>query len=119
MVLSRSMLCPSRVPFHGLVPGAVATPVGQIALPITFKTQENFCTETIQFEVTDFVTAYNTFLGPPTLYKFLVIPHYAYLVLKMPGPRGIIAIRGDVKRAFDYDRESCKIADKLTASAEL
>jgi hypothetical protein len=31
----------------------------------------------------------------------------------MPGPHGIISIRGDVKRAFDCDRESCKTADKL------
>jgi hypothetical protein len=106
MGLSRSLLCPSRVPFHGIVPGAAATPVGQIALPITFGTRENFCTETIQFEVADFETAYNAFLGQLALSKFMVVPHYAYLVLKMPGPRGVISIRGDVKQAFDYDRES-------------
>jgi hypothetical protein len=28
MGLSRSMLCPSQAPFHGIVPGAAATPVG-------------------------------------------------------------------------------------------
>jgi hypothetical protein len=50
--------------------------------------------------------------------KFMVIPHYAYLVLKMLGPRGVISIRGDVKRAFDYDKESCETADRLTASVE-
>jgi hypothetical protein len=49
----------------------------------------------------------------------MVIPHYAYLVMKMPGPRGVFSIRGDVKRAFDCDRESCKTADGLMASAEL
>jgi hypothetical protein len=49
----------------------------------------------------------------------MAIPHYAYLVLKMPGPCGIISIRGDVNRAFDYDRESCKTTDRLMASAEL
>jgi hypothetical protein len=32
MGLSRSLLCPSRAPFHGIVPG-VATTLGQIALP--------------------------------------------------------------------------------------
>jgi hypothetical protein len=106
MGLSRSLLCPSHVPFHGIVPGAAATPISQIALPITFGTRENFCTETIQFEVADFETAYNAFLGQLALSKFMVVPHYAYLVLKMPGPRGVISIRGDVKQAFDYDRES-------------
>jgi hypothetical protein len=58
-------------------------------------------------------------LGWPALSKFLEILHYAYLVLKMPEPCGILSIRGEVKRAFDYDRESCKIADTLTVSAEL
>jgi hypothetical protein len=50
---------------------------------------------------------------------FMAIPHYSYLVLKMPGPCGVISIRGDVKRAFDCDRESCDIADRLTVSIEL
>jgi hypothetical protein len=49
----------------------------------------------------------------------MVIPHYTYLVLKMPGPCTIISIRGDVKRAFEYDRESCEIADRLMPSTEL
>jgi hypothetical protein len=58
-------------------------------------------------------------VGQPTLSKFMVIPHYTYMVLKMPGPCGIISIRGDVRRAFDCDKESCETADRLTASAEL
>jgi hypothetical protein len=119
MGLSKSLLHPSRAPFHGIVPGATATPVGQIALPVTFGTRENFRMETIQFEVIDFETAYNAFLGRLTLSKFMAIPHYAYLVLKMPGLRGIISIRGDVKRAFDCDGESCETADRLIVSAEL
>jgi hypothetical protein len=60
--------------------------------------------------VADFKTAYNAFIGWPTLTKFMAIPHYAYLVLKMPGSHGVISIRGDVKRAYDYDKESCKMA---------
>jgi hypothetical protein len=51
--------------------------------------------------------------------KFMAISHYAYIVLKMPGSCGVISIRGDVKRAFDYDRESCETADRLLASVEL
>jgi hypothetical protein len=50
---------------------------------------------------------------------FMEIPHYAYLVLKMPELHGVISIRGDVNRAFDYERESCEIADRLTAFVEL
>jgi hypothetical protein len=36
------------------------------------------------------------------------------MVLKMPGPYGVISIRGDVKWAFDCDRESCEMADRLS-----
>jgi hypothetical protein len=101
MGLSRSLLRPSQAPFHGVVPGTTATPIGQISLPVTFGTRKNFQTKNIQFEVADLETAYNTFLGLPALTKFMAILHYAYLVLKMSGPRGVISIRGDVKRAYD------------------
>jgi hypothetical protein len=45
--------------------------------------------------------AYNAFLRWPTLTKFMAIPHYAYLVLKMPGPHGAISIREDIKHTYD------------------
>jgi hypothetical protein len=119
MGLSRSALRSSRVPFHRIVPGAAVTPVGQITPPVTSGTPENFRTEYMQFEVADFETAYNAFLGRPALTKFMAIPHSTYLVLKMSGPNGVISIKGDVKRAHDCDMESCEMADMLLASAEL
>jgi hypothetical protein len=119
MGLSRSLLRPSQAPFHGVVPRIAATPIGQLSLPITLGTRENFWAENIQFEVADFETAYNAFLGRPALTKFMAISYYAYLVLKMPGPRGVISIRGDIKRVYDCDKESYEMANKLTASAEL
>jgi hypothetical protein len=62
---------------------------------------------------------YNTFLGWPAITRFMAIPHYAYLVLKMPGPCGVISISGDVKQAYDYDKERCDTADRLAVSTEL
>jgi hypothetical protein len=73
----------------------------------------------LQFQVADFEIAYNTFLGRQALTKFMEIPHYAYLVLRMPGPHGVISIRGDVKHAYDYDKERCEMANRLTTSVEL
>jgi hypothetical protein len=49
----------------------------------------------------------------------MAIPHYTYLVQKMPGPRGVISIRGGIKRAYDCDKESCEMADRLATSTEL
>jgi hypothetical protein len=100
-----------------MVPSAAATPIGQISLHVTFRTRENFRTKTIQLEVVDFGIVYNAFLGWRALTKFIMILHYAYLVLKMPAPCGVILIRQDVKRAYDCDKESYEMADRLTASA--
>jgi hypothetical protein len=73
----------------------------------------------VQFEVADFETAYNTFLGRSALARFMMIPHYAYLVLKMLDPNGVILIKGDVKQAYDYDQKSCETVDALLAHVEL
>jgi hypothetical protein len=89
MGLSRSPMHMSRAPFHGIVPSVAAMPIGEISLLVIFRIQENIRTETIQFEVVDFETAYNNaFLGWLALTKFTAIPHYAYLVPKMSGPWG-------------------------------
>jgi hypothetical protein len=63
--------------------------------------------------------AYNAFLERSTLTKFMLIPHYAYLVLKMSGPNRVISIKGDIKRAYDCDCESYEMLDTLLASIEL
>jgi hypothetical protein len=119
MGLPSTTLCPNQALFHGIVLGVVATPVDQITLPVTFETRGNFHTENLQFEVADFKTVYNSFLEWSALTKFMAIPHYAYLILKMPGRHGVIFIRGDIKRAYNFDKESCEMADRLTASVEL
>ena len=46
----------------------------------------NYHIEHINFYVADFNTAYHAILGRPALAKFMVIPHYAYLGLKMHSP---------------------------------
>jgi hypothetical protein len=63
MGLPKSVLHPYRAPFHGIVPRAAMTPIGQITLPVTFGTQENFRIENLQFEVANFEIAYNAFMG--------------------------------------------------------
>jgi hypothetical protein len=83
-----------------------------------FRIQENFLIEYMQFEVANFEMAYNAFLRRPTLTKFMAIPHNAYLVLKITCQNGVISIKGDVKRTYDCDTESCEIADRLLASVE-
>jgi hypothetical protein len=87
-----SRLGPSR-PFYGVGPQPVY-PLGSIALPVTFGTEENFCTENVQFDVADVNLPFNAIIGRPALYRFMAIAHYGYLVLKMPSPAGVLTVRG-------------------------
>ena len=119
MGLPRSELRSCTAPFHGVIPGASSTPIGQITLLVTLGTPENYRTEYMQFEVVDFQAAYNAVLGHTGLTKFMAIPHYAYLVLKMPGPAGVITLRRDHQKAYECDRESCDLADTMIASLDL
>jgi hypothetical protein len=65
-------------------------------LPVQFGTAEHFRTDYINFVVADFDGTYHAILGRPVLTKFMVVPHYSYLVLKMPTEHGVLAIRGSV-----------------------
>jgi hypothetical protein len=51
---------------------------------VTFGTPENYRTKFLRFEVVRFVCGYNTIIGRPRLAKFMAIPHYPYMILKMP-----------------------------------
>jgi hypothetical protein len=105
------MLTKSTSPFYGIVPGNAAIPLGSVVLPITFgETRENYRTEYIKFEVADFETSYHAILGRPAIAKFMVVPHYTYLVLKMPSPAGVLSLQGNLKISFDYDTEAVALS---------
>jgi hypothetical protein len=101
------MLTKSTSPFYGIVPGNAAIPLGSAVLPVTFgETRENYRTEYIKFEVADFETSYHAILGRP----FMAVPHYTYLVLKMPSPTDVLSLQGDFKISFDCDTEAVELA---------
>ena len=89
MGVDRTHLHPIRAPFHGVVPGKQAMPLGQINLPITFGDQFNYRTETLTFEVVGFPRTFHAILGHPCYAKFMAIPNYTYFKLKMSGPHGV------------------------------
>jgi hypothetical protein len=105
------MLTKSTSPFYCSVPGNVAIPLGSVVLPVTFgETRENYHTEYIKFEVADFETSYHAILGRPAISKFMAVPHYTYLVLKMPSPSEVLSLQGDLKISFDCDTEAAELA---------
>jgi hypothetical protein len=81
-----------------------------VVLSVTFgEIRENYRTEYIKFEVADFETSYHAILGRPAITKFMAVPHYTYLVLKMPSPAGILSLQGDLKISFDCDTEAVEL----------
>jgi hypothetical protein len=43
----------------------------------------------------------------------MVVPHYTYLVLKMPGPKGIITVKGRFELSDLCDKEFHKMAQNF------
>jgi hypothetical protein len=82
-----------------------------VVLPVTFgESRDNYRIEYIKFEVADFETSYHAILGRPAIAKFMAVPHYTYLVLKMPSPAGVLSLQGDLKISHDCDTEAVEIA---------
>jgi hypothetical protein len=105
------MLTKSNTPVYGIVPGNAAIPLGSVVLPVTFgESWDNYRTEYIKFEVTNFETSYHAILGRPAIAKFMALPHYTYLVLKMPSPAGVLSVQGDLKISHDCNTEAVEIA---------
>ncbi|XP_066344168.1 uncharacterized protein [Miscanthus floridulus] len=67
----------------------------------------------------DLPSIYQAILGWPCYAKFMVVPNYAYLKLKLPGPRGVIAVSGDLQQAHSYEEESLNIAMATSQALEL
>ena len=67
----------------------------------------------------DFDTAYHAILGRPALAKFMVMPHYVYLVLKILMEQGVLTLCANVSTAYDCEREGLAITDAMDLSARM
>ena len=94
-------------------------PYGQIDLPITFRDPSNYRTEILTFEVVRFHGTYHAILGRPCYTKFMAVPNYIYLKLKMLGPCGVITIGTSFQRTYECDVECYEHAAAIVASKEL
>ena len=84
-----------------------------------FGDRTNFCLEVLTFEVVDFPGSYHAILGRPCYAKFMAVPNYTYLKLKMLGPNGVITVGTSFLHAFTCDREHFKLTTAIINSTEL
>ncbi|XP_039786992.1 uncharacterized protein LOC120653290 [Panicum virgatum] len=93
--------------------------VGNIDLPVMFGNRANFRTETLTFEVVDWKGAYHAILGRPAYAKFMAVPNYTYLKLKLLGPNGVVTVSGSFEQAYVSSREYFDLDKTAVNSAEL
>jgi hypothetical protein len=91
-------LMPTR-PFFGVAKGSTM-PIGQVRLPITFGTRDNYKTESLDFDIAYIALPYNAILGYPALARFMAATHHGFNVLKIPSANGTIIVRCNEKDAL-------------------
>jgi hypothetical protein len=69
--------------------------------------------------VVGFKGAYHTILERPCYAKFMAVPNYTYLKMKMPGPKGVITVGSSIEHAFDCDVECVEHAEALALDEAL
>jgi hypothetical protein len=111
-ISNMTLLIPTDVSFYRIVPSKAAMPLRQITLPVMFGNPNNFQIEFIKFKVVDFESSYHAIFDRSTLAKFMAVPHYLYLLLKMSGPNGVLSFRGDLKRSYDCNTKAVQITTR-------
>ena len=109
--ITQADLKPYEAQFWGVLLGQSSTPLGQITLSVQFGTLDHFRTDYVNFMVADFEGTYHAILGRPAPTKFMAIPHYRYLVLKMLTEKGVLTLRGNVYAAYTCEDDSFKIIE--------
>ena len=67
----------------------------------------------MKFKVADFESSCHAILGRLALAKFMVVPHYVYLLLNMPGNIGVLSFHEDLLNFFEYDKEAINHASSI------
>jgi hypothetical protein len=118
MCISLESLKPTDYSFHRIVPGGANYPLGKIELDVCFGNSSNYRREKLEFEVMDWPSQYHAILGHPTFAKFMAVPHYAYIMLKIPGPKGTITVQGSFEVSNTCDKEFNRLAQTFGMTAE-
>ena len=88
-------------------------------MPVCFDTTSNYRKEILTFKVVGFKGSYHAILGRPCYAKFMAVPNYTYLKLKMPGPNGVITVKSTYEHAYDCDIECIEYAEAIVEAEAL
>ena len=84
--------------------------MGSITLEVVFGSPDNFQSKELVFDIVPFRSGYHALLGRTAFARFNAVPHYAYLKHKMPGPRGVITVNGNMERTVRTEEHTAALA---------
>jgi hypothetical protein len=98
---------------------SASSPSGRLTCQSDSVCQTTSRKETLTFEVVGFKGVYHAILGWPCYAKFMVVPNYTDLKMKMSGPKGVITVGSLIEHAFDCDVECLEHAEALALDEAL
>ena len=116
MGIDPSSIKPTKMTFKGVIPGVEANCTGLVTLEVVFGSPDNFRSEELIFDIVPFHSGYHALLGRTAFARFNAVPHYAYLKLKMPGPRGVIMVNGNTERSLRTEEHTPALATEVQSS---
>ena len=116
MGIDPSRIKPTKTTFKGVIPGVEAHCTGLVTLEVVFGSPDNFRSEELIFDIVPFRSGYHALLGRTAFARFNAVPHYTYLKLKMPGPRGVITVNGNTERSLRTEEHTAALAAKAQSS---
>jgi hypothetical protein len=118
MCISLESLKPTNYSFNRIVLGGANYSLGKIELDVCFGNSNNYRREKLEFEVMEWPSQYHAILGHLAFAKFMAVPHYAYLMLKIPGPKGTITVQGSFEVSNNYEKEFNRLVQTFGMTAE-
>ena len=101
---------------QAVIPGVEARCTGSITLEVVFGSPDNFRSEELIFDIVPFRSGYHALLRRTVFARFNAVPHYAYLKLKMPGPREVITVNGNMHRSLRTEEHTAALAVEVQSS---
>ena len=113
MGIDPSRIKPTNTTFKGVIPGEEACYTCSLTLDVVFGSPDNFRSKDLIFDIVPFHIGYHALLRQTAFARFNAVPHYTYLKLKMPGPRGVITINGNMERSLHTEEHTAALAAEV------
>ena len=111
-----SRIKPTKTTFKGVIPGVGAHCTSSVKLEVVFGSPDNFRSGELIFGIVPFRSGYHALLGRTAFARFNAVPHYAYLKLKMLGPREVITVNGNTERSLRTEEHTATLAAEAQSS---